>query len=128
VWSKIQSQAIIDGRSRMASAPVELAWSNVASNPELFNHFWAGGPLHRASERRTSLHPAQKPVALMRWIIDRWASPGDLVLDPYMGSGPIARACLDTGRRYIGIEIEERYCEIAVKRLAQEVLDFGAPA
>lgn len=68
------------------------------------------------------VHPTQKPVPLMRWILERWSKPGDLILDPYMGSGPVARACLDLGRRYIGIELEERYCEIAVKRLQQSVL------
>jgi site-specific DNA-methyltransferase (adenine-specific) len=126
VWSKIQSQSMIDGRSRMSSAPVELAWSNVASNPELFNHYWAGGLNFRASELWTKYHPTQKPVALMRWIVDRWTQPNDLVLDPYMGAGPVAVACKELGRRYIGVEIEERYCETAVKRLAQETLVISA--
>jgi DNA modification methylase len=58
----------------------------------------------------------------MRWIVDRWSEPNELVIDPYMGSGPVAVACKDTGRRYIGIEIEEKYCEIAAERLSQEVL------
>jgi DNA modification methylase len=91
----------------------------------LFNCFWAGSPVHRLGEERGSqLHPTQKPVALMRWIVDRTTKPGDLVLDPYMGSGPVARACMDLGRRYIGIEIEERYCEAAARRLGQGVLDL----
>lgn len=126
VWAKIQEQSMIDGRSRMASAPVELAWSNVASNPELFNHYWAGGLPYRASERNLQYHPAQKPVALMVWILNRWTKPGDLILDPYMGSGPVLRAAKDCGRRAVGIEIEERYCEIAANRLRQEVLPLEA--
>jgi DNA modification methylase len=64
----------------------------------------------------------------MRWILEKWSKPGDLILDPYMGSGPIARACADLGRRYIGIEIEERYCEIAARRLQQAVLPLEIPA
>lgn len=67
-------------------------------------------------------HPTEKPVPLMRWVVERTTKPGDLILDPFMGSGPIARAAKDLGRRYVGIEIEERYCEAAARRCAQEVL------
>jgi len=70
-------------------------------------------------------HPAPFPVALPGRCID--ASGARSVLDPFMGSGTTLRAAKDRGLRAVGIEIEERYCEIAAKRLAQEVLDFGAP-
>ncbi len=103
---------------------MELAWSNVAQTPQLFNHYWRDW-LRRASERGSRLHPALKPVSLMKWVLGNWTVPGDLILDPYMGSGPVAQACHEMGRRYIGIEIEEKYCEIAVDRLAQGVLEFS---
>lgn len=102
------------------AADAELAWTNLGGTVRMFSHLWTG--YRRASEIGVHVHPTQKPVALMRWIIERSTVPGDLVLDPYMGSGPIERAAKDLGRKAIGIEIEERYCEIAARRMAQEVL------
>ena len=99
----------------------ELAWTNVRNTPDIYHHLWKG--LVRDSEAGDKvLHPTQKPVALMRWLVTTYTQPNELVLDPYMGSGPVVAAAKETGRRAIGIEIEERYCEIAAKRLAQEVL------
>lgn len=86
----------------------------------IFRHMWAG--FQRDSEVGDRvLHPTQKPVALMRWCLGFFPD-AQSVVDPYMGSGPVARACKDAGKRYVGIEIDERYCEIAARRLAQEVL------
>jgi len=93
----------------------ELAWHNLGG--KRVTYFESAHVNTKA--RDGNLHPTQKPVSLMRWILDKWTEPGDVVLDPYMGSGPVARACLDLGRRYIGVEIEEQYCEAAVNRLGQ---------
>ena len=75
--------------------------------------------------RRDIDHPARFPVALPSFVLA--AFPG-LVLDPFMGSGTTLRAAKDLGRKAIGIEIEERYCEIAAQRMGQEVLDLGMAA
>jgi len=76
----------------------------------------------------TGGHPCPKPLKVMLWLVEVGSDPGALILDPFMGSGTTLRAAKDLGRKAIGIEIEERYCEIAAKRLAQEVLPLEQPA
>ena len=95
----------------------ELAWSNVIGSTRVFRNLWVG--LLRRNERGDFFHPTQKPVALMSWCLNI-VKESETILDPFMGSGTTLRAAKD----FIGIEIEEKYCEIAAKRMAQEVLDL----
>ena len=91
----------------------ELAWTNLDGPAKLFRKRVLSYVKH---------HPSQKPVELMQWCMAM--CPPGAILDPFMGSGTTLVAAKLEQRKAIGIEIEERYCEIAAKRLAQEVLAF----
>ena len=92
---------------------------------------WNGGGRHGVfvvnkndNGGRPNEHPTTKPLQLIKDLVWLFSEEGDTVLDPFMGSGTTLRAAKDLGRKCIGIEIEEKYCEIAAKRLAQEVLNL----
>ena len=70
-----------------------------------------------SNPNRNSLHPAQKPVDLLEYLVKTYTNEGDLVLDFTMGSGSTGIACLNTNRRFIGIELDEKYFNIAKKRI-----------
>jgi site-specific DNA-methyltransferase (adenine-specific) len=78
--------------------------------------------LYSTASTQENGHPCPKPLSWMNWLVDLGSRESETILDPFMGSGTTLRAAKDLGRKAIGIEIEEKYCEIAVKRLAQEVL------
>lgn len=105
----------------------ELAWTNLNGVVRRFTHLWRG--IVRAGDENVSngpkLHPCQKPVTLMLWCVGM--TTGDII-DPYTGSGSTLVAARMVGRKAIGIELEEKYCEIAAARLSQGVLglEFGA--
>lgn len=117
VWDKLRLGTVTP---KWNTAQAELAWTDFDCGVRVYSHLWAG--YKRDSEIGEHYHPTQKPVSLMRWIIDRWSGPDDLILDPYCGSGPVLRAAKDLGRRAVGIEIEEAYCAVTAARCAQEVL------
>jgi len=102
-------------------------WEGIAFWP-LRNHKFAGSrPSDIIYESRVPptklLHPTEKPIRLIKNILQHHI--GDLILDPFMGSGTTLVAAKKLGRRAIGIEIEEKYCEIAVERLRQGVFNFA---
>jgi len=114
VWDKR------DGVTSNDNADCELAWTNAGGPARVYRHLW-NGMLKDSERNQRRVHPTQKPVALMAWIIDRFPAHMEIV-DPYMGGGSTLVAAKAANRKSIGIEIEERYCEIAARRLAQEVL------
>jgi len=104
-------------------ADCELAWTSFDTAVRKIKYRWNGflqGNLSATSpDKEKRVHPTQKPVAVMKWILERYSEPGDLILDPFLGSGPVAIACEQMGRKWVGVEREEQYCEVAAARLSQ---------
>ena len=100
VWNKIIRN--------WSSSECELAWTNIEQPVRAFDY--SHGQL--ATEGKT--HPTQKPLPLMVWCVDKTTGA---VLDPFMGSGTTGVACMNLGRKFIGIEIEPKYYDIACKRI-----------
>jgi site-specific DNA-methyltransferase (adenine-specific) len=128
VWDK--SDALPSKRGWIGfndNADCELAWTNLKGPCRLLHHRWMGAL--KASERRERrVHPTQKPVALMEWCIQQAnIKPEEgLILDPYMGSGPVLLAAQRLGFKAIGFELEPTYCAVAKSRL-EAALQQDAP-
>ncbi len=105
-------------------ADCELAWTDLETAVRKFKWRWNGMLQENMAEKDVREHPTQKPVALMAWCLGL-VPTAQTVLDPFAGSGTTGRACKDLGRKCTMIEREERYCEIAARRMGQEVLQFG---
>lgn len=100
------------------NADGELAWTNLGGPLRIFRHWWRGA-LRKTEKEHVHLHPTQKPEALSAWIFAhamarKKLKRGDLVLVPYMGSGPDLRPALTAGLRVIACEVAEEYCRTAV--------------
>jgi site-specific DNA-methyltransferase (adenine-specific) len=90
------------------------------------SRFFYTAKASRADRGEGNTHPTVKPSDLMKWLCTLTATPtGGTVLDPFMGSGTTLYAAKETGRKAVGIELDEKWCEIAAKRCSQGVLDFG---
>ena len=96
-------------------AEAELAWTDLDKVIRVFD------TIRHIPNRE---HPTQKPVELMRWCINQVDTEAKTILDPFMGSGTTLRAAKDLRRKSIGIEISEKYCEVAAKRMSQTVMNL----
>ena len=102
VWNKIIRN--------FSTGVCELAWTNLQSPIDAFDYSH-GQLAHEGKE-----HPTQKPVPLMKWCLEKAGLP-ETTLDPFMGSGTTGVACMNLGRKFIGIEIEPKYFDIACERI-----------
>lgn len=110
---------IWDKKEKMRNfADCEYAWTSFDKNAKLFSS--ARNP-HGMSGNDKRIHICQKPVQLYMWIYELLSKHGDRILDTHMGSGSSAIAAYETGRRYIGIEINEEYYNNAVARVRKHI-------
>lgn len=105
IWDKLNPN--------MSFSEVEMAWVKEGKRTRIFKEY---------SANQVKLHPTQKPIKLMEWCVANYSKEGDLILDPFAGSGSTLVACKNTKRNYIGIEISPKYVEIANQRLRQQIL------
>lgn len=101
-------------------ADCELAWTSFNSAVRKFDFRWAGMLQGDMKNKEIRCHPSQKPVALYKWILDKYAHKGDIILDSHVGSASSLIACHQMGFNYIGFEIDEVYYRKAKERLERE--------
>jgi hypothetical protein len=103
-------------------ADAELAWTNLPFAVRVFSY--SRGELVMEGK----VHPSQKPVPLMAWCMSKARLRSDVtILDPFMGSGTTGIACVQTGRRFIGVELDRRYFDIACRRIEAAVANYIPP-
>jgi len=109
VWDKLNTGQRAD---------CELAWTNLDRAVRRIAHRWNG--MIREGDDPRGVHPTQKPQAVMEWAI-QWLRGGEVIVDPFMGSGTTGVACVRLGRKFLGVEKEPKYFEIAKRRIIAEL-------
>jgi DNA modification methylase len=108
VWDKLNTGDFAD---------CELAWTNLPKAVRRIQYHWNGCMREERDVPRE--HPTQKPIGVMRWAIEHLPLPIDIIVDPYAGSGTTGVACVKLARKFIGIEIDPKYFDIACRRIEE---------
>lgn len=98
-------------------ADCELAWTNHKTSVRKFEFRWQGMLQGDMKNKEIRIHPTQKPVALYKWLLDKYAKQGDKILDTHLGSGSIAIACHDYGFDLTACELDKEYFDKAMQRI-----------
>ena len=117
IWDKI---VFPETYGKFTFSDCEIAWTDIktTTSARIYKQLWQGCRRQGESNRDGKLHPNRKPTQLMKWCIEQAGKP-ILTVDPFMGSGTTGVACMELGLKFIGIEIERRYFDIACKRIEQ---------
>ena len=129
--TNVRQVLIFDKGPAFGMGDLSFPWKNSFEEIYVLGKGWSGhrdesvlkGHMQVSWEMQGRAHPNQKPVSLLAYLMSKHSA--ETILDPFMGSGTTLRAAKDLGRKCIGIELEEKYCEIAARRLSQEVLPLA---
>ena len=113
IWKKLT----ISEQFTMAMA--EYGWTSFNENAKIFEC----APQGDRNDPR--FHPTQKPVKLYEWLLNKYAKPGDTILDTHVGSGSSLIACYNTNHKYVGFEIDETYYKLAKERIDRETAQMN---
>ena len=109
-------------------ADCEMAWTSFDANAKIFKYMWDGNrygfpnQIQGVGKKSIKTHPTQKPVALYKWLLDKYAKQTDKILDTHLGSGSIAIACHDYGFELTACELDKEYYDKAINRINNHIL------
>ena len=110
VWDKEHPEGV-------GYADCELAYTSFNVATRIFRFMWNGMLQGDMKNKELKIHPTQKPVALYKWLLNKYAKPSDIILDTHVGSASSLIACYETNHKYVGFEIDKDYYRQAKERL-----------
>lgn len=113
VWDKQKPEGI-------SFSDCELAFTSFNVGLRMFRFMWNGMIQGDMKNKEGRIHPTQKPIALYKWLLNKYAKPDDVILDTHVGSGSSLIACQQTNHKFVGFEIDKTYYELAKERFEQE--------
>ena len=113
MWDKLHPEGI-------TFADGELAWTSFDNATRIFRFMWNGMLQGDMKNKEDRIHPTQKPVALYEWLLNKYANPGDTIIDTHVGSASSLIACRNTNHKFVGFEIDKVYYEKAKERYERE--------
>lgn len=106
-------------------ADCELAWTSFKTAVRRYRYRWHGMMQEDMRNKEFRIHPNQKPVALYKWVLGKYAKPGNIILDTHTGSASSLIACYQSGFDFVGFEWDKHYCDLANKRLQAEMAQMN---
>lgn len=106
-------------------ADCELAWTSFDMATKKVTYQWSGMLQGDMKNKEAKIHPTQKPVRLYEWLLNKYAKPGDIILDTHVGSASSLIACRNTRHKYVGFEIDKEYYRLAKERLENETAQMN---